>query len=316
MLSPHPGRVQPPCRYYGVCGGCDFQHATYELQLKLKQDILTDALKRTAGIDIPDIEITPSSPWGCRRRVRFHRAGGRLGFRERSSSRAVQIDTCMVLDPRLDALLRGKTEDLDISGSLLAGEHHIGDAARSTTLLLSDSFGHEHLLEADGSVFFQSNVEAFTPVLDMIQEAQYGKSALDLFSGVGTFAAFLADRFDLVTAVERDPRCLAYAQQNLPPAVQYITSSVEKWSKSSPAGLISLVVVDPPRTGIDRRALRTLLSWKPHQILSVSCDPVTFSRDLKIMLQAGYRIDSLKGVDLYPQTSHVECAALMSRVEK
>ncbi len=313
IIEPSPDRIEPPCRYYSSCGGCDFQYASYDTQIDIKRTILQDALQRIGAASYDRVKIFRSEPWGYRRRARFHRDGqGKTGFFMRSSNQVLPVESCPVLHRDLDRLLREHPESIDVTASMFAGDEGIASSRRETSVTLSDSAGRAHRFLFDGRVFFQSNTDALSPLLDMITRDAEGTEAVDLYSGVGTFAAFLADVYPRTSAVEQDRGCLAFAGKNLPRRVRTMPVSVEQWSRNLPEKRIDRLVIDPPRRGISAGALKAVLAAQPKQIVSVSCSPATFARDLRTMTDSGYAVEELIGVDLYPQTFHLECAALLT----
>jgi 23S rRNA (uracil1939-C5)-methyltransferase len=168
---------------------------------------------------------------------------------------------------------------------------------------------------ADNRGFFQSNTEVFKMLLENELKGLEGKFAIDLFSGVGPFAAILEDNFEKVIAVEADERCLRVAKKNLK-KTKFFTEKAEEWAVSQPDLKPDLLVVDPPREGLDAKLIKMIASWKPERVLYVSCDPVTQARDLRIFAEeTGYKLDSVRGYDFYPQTHHMESVAWLSLVK-
>ena len=318
VKDPSSSRIVPPCPWYGTCGGCDFQFASPEYQIELKRQMLIDALRRGTGIqlDPADLPMASGSPWGYRRRVRLARdpETGCLGFRKKQSHKVVPVDSCMVLHESLQAYVGSQGTEEQVA--LFAGDAHVSVGSRAAAVTLENSAGQRHTFALDARVFFQSNLTLMPAVIDFVQQHPCGGRAIDLYSGVGTFAAFLADCYEEVTAVERDDRCLAYAAQNLPGHIQFFTESVESWMKQGHVGRIGRLVADPPRSGLHADAVRQIMRWKPETIVYISCSPVTCFRDLKRFISGGYRLDHLMGADFYPQTAHIECAAFLRRATR
>ena len=162
---------------------------------------------------------------------------------------------------------------------------------------------------ADNRGFFQSNTEVFRMLLENELNDLEGELAIDLFSGVGPFAAILEDNFEKVIAVEADERCLRVAKKHLK-KTKFFTERAEEWAVSHPDLEPDLLVVDPPREGLDSKLIKMIASWKPRKVLYVSCDPVTQARDLRIFNEeTDYKLLSVRGYDFYPQTHHMESVA-------
>lgn len=326
ILEASPLRGEPKCPYYRMCGGCNLQHVQDAYQYIIKREMFKQTMQRMAGLEVDelfdDFEVKSGDSWEYRTRARFHAdpAKGSLGFLSKDSHQVVDISSCPILDPRLDQLLRikreswltGKGKQRSISCSAIDSGAVMGEG-EGIVSLQSEHFGPlgYHI---DGAVFFQSNLRMFTRLIDTLFSSLHGKQAMDLFSGVGTFSQILQKRFSSVTAVEREPRCLSLAQKNVDPQiVSFYTDAVEQWVKGKNPYDIDLVVVDPPRTGLPPGTADMILSWKPKRILYISCDPVTLGRDLKGILGRSYSLQDLHAFDFYPQSSHLEAAAVITR---
>lgn len=313
VREPSVYRIEPPCRWYRICGGCDFQYVSYAYQIELKREMLLDALRRGTGMQLSceDIPMVSGPQWGYRRRVRLtsHPDTGRLGFRKPRSHGVAEIDSCMVLHESLQKYVGSQRTEKQVS--LFAGDSQVSEGGRAVKVTLENAQGTGHAFRLDAEVFFQSNITLMPDVIDFVLQNPRGDCAMDLYSGVGTFAAFLADSYAHVTAVERDPRCLSYALQNLPKQVRFYTESAESWKKTS--SHIDRLVVDPPRIGLHPEALKQILQWQPESIIYVSCSPVTCFRDLKHLIVGGYRFEGIIGADFYPQTAHIECAVFLQK---
>ena len=140
-----------------------------------------------------------------------------------------------------------------------------------------------------------------------------GKNALDMYSGCGTFSVFLAEKFEKVTLVEHNRAAIVFAEQNLlGKNHDSYGISGEKWVKENSASILSkignfdAVVIDPPRSGIEKEVLNFLCTVKPPVLRVISCDPVTNARDIRCLIDAGYKLKKLYLLDFYPQTSHIE----------
>jgi 23S rRNA (uracil1939-C5)-methyltransferase len=198
---------------------------------------------------------------------------------------------------------------------MVAGNRQAGLFDEQVSLTLSPSKLDAHTFNIDARVFFQSNQRMFELLLDdIIAPLPSGKDAMDLFAGVGTFSAFLTGFFEHITAVERDKRCLSFAQSHLDTdKVSFHTQPVERWKNRN--GSPELIILDPPRTGIPGKALGWLAESRADMIIYVSCNPVTLARDLsKLCGSGGYGIRYISGYDFYPHTSHVEVAAILTKI--
>ena len=161
--------------------------------------------------------------------------------------------------------------------------------------------------------FFQSNLQVLEKAITLAVADLSGKNALDMYSGCGTFSVFLAEKFEKVTLVEHNRAAIVFAEQNLlGKNHDSYGISGEKWVKENSASILSkignfdAVVIDPPRSGIEKEVLNFLCTVKPPVLRVISCDPVTNARDIRCLIDAGYKLKKLYLLDFYPQTSHIE----------
>jgi 23S rRNA (uracil1939-C5)-methyltransferase len=347
ILKQSPLRIEPPCPYFGRCGGCDFQQLTYEAQLNAKVEIIRDCLHRIAKIEVSlDIPITPSpDEWHYRARAMWQvdLNDKLLGYFERGTNRVCDVEYCAVLVPELQTTLekvrdeiRGETaperlRDIEV----VAGDEGVSAApplAGYKTDIVTRVVGNE-TYHFSAEAFFQVNHLLLESLIaGAIGDAQ-GQTAIDLYAGVGLFTLPIARRFERVVAVETSARATDFARRNLDFArrgnspmvkdgverelgnVELINARVGDWVKqqSGSFGPVDFLLLDPPRTGCENRDIAGILALRPARIAYVSCDPATLARDLKKLLADGYSLDSVVAFDMFPQTHHVETIAQLGR---
>jgi len=336
VLAPGPNRQDPPCPHFGVCGGCDLQHLTYEMQLASKQEILRDALRRIGGFkDEIEIPITASPlPWGYRQRAEWQRdpATNAFGYFRRNTHTVEDISVCYVLTPPLERLrtdLHEHAADLDLKQvHVAAGESEITssptvEGAVSGPVMIK--IGKESF-RFDAETFFQTNLGIVPAMIEEVLRtspepgAGGAGSAIDLFCGVGLFTLSLARRYQNVVGVESSKKTVEYARGNARFAglvnVKFASMPAEEWmrNKSDQYGPVAQVVVDPPRIGLERSLVAALVGRRPARIAYASCDPATLARDLKLFVGNGYALESVAAFDMFPQTSHIEAVAHLRAV--
>lgn len=326
VIKPSPVRVEPPCPYFGRCGGCDFQQLDYQMQLQAKVEIIRDCFHRIAGIaDLPEISIHPSSnQWQYRARAnwQFDPQTRHFGYFEAGSHRVCDVEVCAVLLPDLQKILeeqRAHIRNDSFPGAVKNVEVVAGDEGVSIspvwdgfeTKNVSRSIGDEsYHFSADA--FFQVNHELLVPLVHEATRNARGALALDLYCGVGLFTIPLARCFERVVGVESNPTSARFARLNLKNAqlesARIITARVGEWlsSQSTVSEAVDFLLLDPPRSGVENIVIKGILASRPRQISYVSCDPATLARDLKKLLAAGYFLDSAAAFDMFPQTHHVE----------
>ncbi|HET9527111.1 MAG TPA: class I SAM-dependent RNA methyltransferase [Pyrinomonadaceae bacterium] len=331
VLTPSPVRVEPPCPYFGRCGGCDFQQLTYEAQLAAKADIIADCLHRIARVDpVPPITVHPS-PNNWRYRVRatwqIDKEKREIGYYERGSRRVCDVEYCAVLMPELQQTLERvrSTEWAEFPPDLkhldaVAGENNVSLSpafAEFETNELSLRVGNE-VYQYNADSFFQINPALLPEMVEFaLSEAAGGDTAVDLYCGVGLFTVPLSRRFANVVAVEANPVATRFARRNLANLTnaRVLTATVADWMRAHSRSMsdVDFILLDPPRAGAESVVVKGMLDLRPQRISYVSCDPATLARDLKKLISGGYTIDSIAGFDLFPQTHHVETVVLLRR---
>src|SRR5215207_7467406 len=317
IIAPSPLRIEPPCPYFGRCGGCDFQQLTYEAQLAAKSEIIRDCLHRIAGLEnVPDILVTPSpKDWRYRMRATWQidREQRAIGYYERGSRRVCDVADCAILQPELQA----KLEDVRRTGwrRFPADLKHLSVATDGNDVSFAPAFAdfkknelrltiRDEVYRFNAQVFFQTNLSLLGPLIDFALAGASGETAIDLYSGVGLFTLPLLRRFKRVMAVECIPTAVRFARWNLKDAGLDAASAnlerVEDFANIVTTREVDFILLDPPRVGAESAVIKGILDLHPPRISYVSCDPATLARDLKKLFAAGYLIQSLAGFDLFP----------------
>ncbi|MGL1936160.1 MAG: class I SAM-dependent RNA methyltransferase [Fibrobacterales bacterium] len=316
VVEPSAQRITPQCRHFTICGGCDYQHIAYDEQCRIKQQHIVDALERIGKLSLSFVpDVVASKPWHYRNRARLQittKKGKRFaGFNKDQSNELVGIEECPVLCEPLEAHVL---------------THDWQEYPRSNVRLFSDGsdvIQHDDMFSISllnkkvflsNRVFFQSNLELLPQMISYVIDGVSGAVAMDLFSGVGLFALFLQDHFDRVIAVEINDKCQQIAEEHLEDHVERYYEPVEEWVKNNQETTVDFLLVDPPRQGVEVEAIEHILSIKPKLIVYVSCDPVTMARDLALLTKSQYEIIGMKGFDMFPQTSHIECVTKLKRI--
>ena len=350
ILVASPDRVRPPCPYAGpgLCGGCDWQHARLPAQRALKAALVTEQLRRLAGI-VREVEVEeiPGAPDGLswRTQVRFSvDEVGRVGLRKYRSHDVQVVERCLIAAVRVEAagvetkrwpgVQEIEVFSPDESECLVsvttrakkskplpfveAGLVVNGRAARPPERLVTEVLGRHYELSA--GVFWQVHVGAARTlgrvVLDSLG-ARRGDRVADLYAGAGLFTALvggIVGPSGSVLGVERDRRAWLDAKRNTAdlPSVEVMRAAVTPGLVAR-LGDIDLVVLDPSREGAGQAVMASLVELQPgpRRIVYVSCDPASFARDVRVLLDAGWTLQSLRAFDLFPMTSHVEVVAVI-----
>lgn len=333
VIEPSPDRITPPCVYYGRCGGCNFQHLAYEAQLNAKLGIVRDCFKRIAKISDPfEIAVVPSpEPFGYRLRALWHvdTRNKKIGYYRRNSRDLIDIERCMILAPELQ-------QKLDFFRSNLSWEEFWGEKAQIEAACGDDgevSVFSAQLVEPTSEIkisaggeayffsarsFFQGNRFLIEKLIETAIGEAAGETALDLYCGVGLFSLPLARKFKNVTGIEDSEEAIHFANKNAANAglqnVEFRAERVCEFLGSVSLKSPDFVLLDPPRAGTEKETLQNLIKLRPKKISYVACEPSVLARDLRRLLDTGFRIDSVTAIDLFPQTHHIETVVQLSSV--
>lgn len=338
ILEKSPHRIEPACPYYEKCGGCNLMHIDFDYQVELRKSILRDLFERN-GIQTPEIKIAKGSPLGYRARFQLHDGS----LEAKRSNEKVFIKNCPVAENSINRYFESTDEKSRPRGrSHLFGsekatpdflitipedkkpqipqnkklKHYIrpkyeGNVIDPATLCTVSILGKNISFDVQG--FFQSNLEVLEKSIELVTKGLSGKNVLDMYSGVGTFSVFLAEHFEKVWLVEHNRAAIVFAEQNLSGTThESYGISGAKWAKENAPSILDkigkfdAVVIDPPRSGMEKEVLDFICNSKPPFVRVVSCDPATNARDIKKLLDSGYVLKELYLLDFYPQTSHIE----------
>jgi 23S rRNA (uracil1939-C5)-methyltransferase len=345
-------RIEARCQHFLECGGCHYQHIPYEAQLEAKREILRDQLRRIGKLDDPIIKPTIASPtpWNYRNYVQFHLTPeGLLGYQKWHSRETMPIQEChLPADPinetwpRLDldtipgldrvglrsgaegeVLLNLESSDpqpISLRIDLPISVVHSGPAG---SIILA---GDDHLaIEVAGRIFkvsagsfFQINTPLVEGMVNNILEnlpIPEKATLIDAYCGVGLFSAFLAPKVGRLIGIEVSPIACDDFVTNLDDFdhVELYEAPVREVLPALEADP-DILIVDPPRGGLDRPTVDAVLVKKPKDILYISCDPATLARDLKRLTKGGYRLAHSTPIDLFPQTFHIETINFLHQI--
>ncbi len=326
VLDPSPFRVAAPCAELARgCGGCQWQHVTAEGQRVLKAGIITDALRRQAGVEDapmrPTIELATTA---YRTTLRAAVRDGRAAYRNLGSNDVTAVDGCLVAHPLVEDLLvngrYGDAREVTLRCGARTGERLASPSPSHAAVDVPADVRRDHIHEVvagrlwriSARSFFQGRPDGADALAALVTVAAgNGVSAhvVDLYSGVGLFAGVLADRGWRVTAVEGSASSVADARVNLSGAVTIVAADVTRWT-AVPA---DLVVADPSRDGLRRAGVAVVSATGASRVVLVSCDAAAFGRDTRLLVDAGYRLTAVTPVDMFPQSFHVEIVAVFDR---
>lgn len=343
--EPAADRTEAPCPVSGPggCGGCDFQHVTLSGQRALKTAVVVEQLERLAGLSWDGVvEAVPGDVGGLgwRTRMRYHADDEGVLALRRHRDHALQPvpdQGCPISDPRGRPERSGWAPGAVVETAVDSGDDMTtlvdGDRVEGPALLHQEVDGSRLAVAADG--FWQVHPGAAATLVEAVLEGlepRPGERAFDLYCGVGLFAVALARRGVQVWGVESSRSAVAHARRNLEVVEAEARAGADAAGAEASAagsratagrvaqvlrrmpGRTDLVVLDPPRTGAGSEVVRAVLARRPRRIAYVACDPAALARDLRTAVDTGYELVSLRGFDLFPMTSHVECVAVLAPV--
>jgi 23S rRNA (uracil1939-C5)-methyltransferase len=303
-----PDRVEPQCPYFGRCGGCAYQHISYEHQLAIKWRQVRDALQRIGKLKNVPMRPIIASPkqYGYRNRITVHAEEGVIGFYRRDSHQLLDVEACPISSDEVNGALAD-----------LRSQPRVRD-------------GHYALrASASARVFSQTNDEVANALRDLVVNLVPPNQELliDAYCGAGFFAKALLDKFERVIGIDWDKFAIAAAKENVTEKETYIAGDVEEELQkvgavhpNRPPGandagngrLRSIapttLIVDPPATGLSENVRKAVIDLAPQTLIYVSCNPPTLARDLR-ELQERFALESVTPLDMFPQTAEIEVAA-------
>ena len=343
VLRASPHRVAPPCPFAGPgrCGGCDYQHVALPEQRAFKAALIAEQLHRLAktSYDVT-VEQVPGAPDGLGWRTRVQWAvdgAGRIGLHRHRSRELELVDRCLIATdgaqlplaarwPGVSAVeafslagqtvltVRGRPDPLPpVEAGLVLNGRPVRTPHGVRVPVLTRSF------EVAAGAFWQVHPGAATALAQAVLGGLApvpGDRVVDLYAGVGLFASLLGEAVGptgSVLAVEGEPRACADALRNTADQawVKVRTAAVDPQLVATRVGRPGLVVLDPPRAGAGLALSSALVALRPRRIAYVACDPASFARDLRVFLEAGWAMPSLRAFDLFPMTEHVELVAIL-----
>ena len=356
IVEPSEHRVKPPCKYYGICGGCNMMHISSEYQTEIRKSMLSEMFVNN-GIKIEEDKINVISGPEFNYRARFQLNDG--GLSEKHTNTTIKIDECLCAEkqsnnyfktekdsrPKGRIHLFGSEKTVTSDGQIMENPiisipeektvqkniqskkssrkikqkkntYFSGTAyspQNSVTVQIADK-----KISFDVRGFFQSNLFVFEKTCKLIRELLFPSSnVLDMYAGCGSLSVFAKDKCDKITLVEHHRDALVYAEQNLLGLnhTSYGLSG-EKWVQtgSKECGHFDSIIIDPPRSGMEKAVRDYLKKSGANQIISLSCDPATHARDISEIIKGGYEIHSVYLLDFYPNTSHIESLVELRKI--
>jgi 23S rRNA (uracil1939-C5)-methyltransferase len=339
-------RVKPNCPFFSICGGCDIMHMTYDEQLKFKEEKVKSALKKIAPLNSIN-SIVYDTNYKYRNKVIF-KVDEHIGFYEKETHNVVDVNNCLLITDGMNNILNVLKENIstsvldevmiregkytnEIMLYLKVKKNNFDFSVLNsfvTTLIIDD--GNINILKGNGfihekldkfiykispSSFFQVNTDGATKLYSIVKEfINENDRVLDLYCGTGSIGIFISDKAQKIYGVEINSEAIKDANSNK--KINNLTNIEFECLNTSlfnrKLNDIDCVIVDPPRSGLDKHTKKHLIKEQVPRIIYVSCDLMTLKRDLEEFSEF-YSIKSVTPVDLFPNTYHCESVVILER---
>lgn len=336
-------RIDVKCPYYDICGGCNISHLNYENQLKFKEDKLKNILLKYSNLNVSPKVIKSDNEFYYRNKISLKINDNKWGYYKENTHNHIEINHCMISKESINKILKFKNlfnikngeitirsnyndeilinietdSKYEIDINKLKKDNKIAGIIANDEVIYNQDFFFEkideYLFKVNYKSFFQVNFNILDKVFELIKQKEY-QNIIDLYCGVGTLG--IPIKKEKLYGIEITPsindavyNCRLNKQKNN----SYILGDSSKIKEIEDD--IDLIVVDPPRKGIDNKTLDHIIAKKVSNIIYMSCDPITLSRDLN-MLKEHYEIKSVYLFDMFPQTYHIETVVFMERIVK
>ena len=340
VLKPAAERVEPECKYFLECSGCQWQHVSYGHQLQLKRERVQreiDKYETLAGLEV-DLTVESEKRLRYRNHGRFtigkYEDAGQVGYKNAVTRQFVRIEECLLMDQKVNdtiALVQDKMEG-QTQMSIRVGVNTDSMLVQPKMLIpgLDLATGVQHYEEevrgscftVAASSFFQVNTGQLSRAVDEVRELldlQGSEVMVDAYCGVGVFAVLMSPYVKKVVGIEESASAIEDAGQNMNGVtnVEFIEGKTEDVMADWPlVDDVDVLLLDPPRVGCHPDVLDSVKKLKPKKVLMVSCEPAAMGRDLDLLCQGGmYKLEILRPVDMFPQTRHVETISMLTLQE-
>ncbi len=345
LETPSPNRVVIKCPYYDLCGGCHLQGLSYQNQLSYKQEKVINILKKYAKLEV-NPPITPSPPYHYRNKITLQVQNSQIGLYEHNSKKLVPVEQCLLISPKMNALLSQIQKNINLKevtqiiiretstnqimiqliGQALPEQVKKVLSDQVTSLYINDKhimgqpqieekLGPYHFLISPYS-FFQVNPTQTINLYNQVKTylGPNNNHVLDLYCGTGTIGIYVSQYCKKITGIEINPSAVKDAQENIKnnnlKNIKIKLGNVASILKNNEK--YDAIIVDPPRSGLDKQTRKILLQLKSPKIIYISCNPITLARDIN-QLKEDYDLKDISLFDMFPNTYHVECICVLNR---
>ena len=342
-------RVIPECPYYEKCGGCNLMHMNYKSQISFKKDKVKSIFKKVSNIDIDIKDIIYDKEYNYRNKVVLKVKGNKIGLYREKTNDIISVDKCLLIDNKINdeliklelfihryvnnniseimirvindkIMLSLDTINKEVRDSFLDNFSHVESIYINNKLVYGNEFLKETIDNLEFNIspksFFQVNKNIMTKMYNKAINYIDGGTTLDLYSGTGTLSMLASKSSDEVIGIEVVKDAVKDANNNIElnniKNVSFICDKVENKIDELKNKKIDNIIMDPPRSGSDKKSLNSILEIEPKQIIYISCNPVTLARDYNT-LKEKYSIKEIILFDMFPNTYHIESVLVLER---
>lgn len=340
----------PICPYFDYCGGCNLMHMDYNDQLKFKQEKIESIFKKICNMDITLSSINSYNTLNYRNKVVFKVKDDKIGFYKSKTNEIIDINECIISDKKINEVLLKSREFIKentdhkmtevmirvCNDEIMISINKLNDGYKDefiklfnyvSSIYINNELVHgvNSLNQKLNNLVFDVSPKSFFQVNPVTAENLYNKvlsfindsdTIVDLYSGTGTITMLLSKKARRVIGIEVVKDAVIDAKNNLLlndiDNVEFICDKVENKINTLKDLNVDTLVMDPPRSGSDKKTLKSILEIEPKSIIYISCNPVTLARDINT-LKEKYEIKDISAFDMFPQTYHVETICVMER---
>ena len=349
ILVPSCDRVLEKCKYASVCGGCNIMHMSYKAQVNYKKEKIINIFKRFCNLDINIDEFIESDSLFYRNKINFN-VDNKIGLYVESTNKIIEVDECVICNEKINEIYQkikninlcginkiviriGENTNETMVVLNLIKDINIKEFENLlkpfiNTLVIRKNneyktiFGNGFIYEKLGDLIFKISPDSFFQVNTKQALKLYSKvkeylgssnNVLDLYCGTGTIGMFVSDVCKKVTGIEINKYAVEDALENKIlnkiEKINFICEDSKKYLEKN-NNKFDAVIVDPPRSGLNKNMIDDLFKINAEKIIYVSCDPITLARDLNDLLKV-YKLNKISLVDMFPNTSHVESVCIL-----
>ena len=331
------------CPYSSICGACNLNHICFNEENKFKLDKVKGIMKKFANIDSNLIKgIIYHDRNNYRNKITLHGKDNEIGLYKEKTNEILPINSCLIVNPKINEIIKvlnslskeiseviiktsndnskvmvkitGKVDNINLLKKL-CDVLIINDEYYTNNHVIETNIGNKKYIEGIDSFFQVNNTltkELYDEVLENVKDKEFN-NVLDLYCGAGTIGIYISDYVNKIIGIDYNKSNINDAKENAKlnnlNNIEFICDKVE--NKINEFNDIDLVIVDPPRAGLDNKTKNYLKEINPERIIYVSCDPITLARDIKDL--DTYKVNYIKVFNMFPRTYHCENVCILER---